>query len=89
MSQIVVSPNDIRRFTKELSEITSHIKSRNAKLDISLKELGSSWEDEKYKVFSKTCIEISTQLQGFYRTSDKFIGFLTSKAAAADRYLKR
>jgi uncharacterized protein YukE len=89
MAQVIVSPSQLRGFARDLAELTGDIKNRERQLDGALKDLGSTWRDEKYRKFSASYTTMSIQLQMFYRLSERYVTFLGSKAAAADRFLGR
>jgi uncharacterized protein YukE len=87
MTQIIVSPKEMRAFARELAEHTAHIKTRDRQLEAAIKSLGSTWADEKYRKFSKAHAAAASQLQVFYRKSERYVTYLDEKARTADRYL--
>ena len=88
MSQIEMNPHDMRQFARELAEAIGFIHSRDQRMRAELKALGSTWGDEKYRAFSKSCNETADQLTVFYKSAEEYVNFLEAKANAADRYLR-
>ena len=89
MTQVIVSPSEMRSFSKELTELAAQIMARDRQLDAELKQLGTTWADEKYRKFSRAHVAMSQQLREFQRLSQQFASFLGEKARAGDRYLGR
>ena len=88
MSQIEMNPHDMRQFARELAEAINFIHSRDLRLRAEVMDLGTTWGDEKYRTFARSCTEMTDQLANFYKMAEYYVDFLDAKAAAAERYLR-
>ncbi|MEW6277166.1 MAG: WXG100 family type VII secretion target [Candidatus Eremiobacterota bacterium] len=88
MAQIVVNPDELRRFAAVLETQARETRARQSALQQSLSGLRGSWRDEKFVRFEKLLTETLEQLGRFLKDSDTMVVFLRRKAALADQYLK-
>lgn len=89
MSQVIVTPEELRKFAAGLKHFNDDLKSNHTKLHTEFKRLGESWRDQEHKKFEKEFEQTSKVINQFVSASEKYIPFLIRKAEAAEQYLKR
>lgn len=89
MPQIIVNPDDQRRFANHLDALRESLRERKFNTLHAFEHLRQSWKDEKYNQFEKTLNSTSQDLDHFLKTLEVYANFLRAKAAKADRYLGR
>jgi uncharacterized protein YukE len=87
MSQIIVSPSEMRAFSRQLADVLQHMKIEELKIQSEIQELSATWRDQKYRSFNSSWKDLCSQMQTFYHASERYLVFLDQKARAADRYL--
>lgn len=87
MTQIIVSPSEMRAFSRQLADVLRQMKAEEFKIQSEIQELSATWRDQKYRTFNSSWRELCGQMQSFYQAGERYLVFLDQKARAADRYL--
>jgi uncharacterized protein YukE len=87
MSQIIVSPSEMRAFSRQLADVLQRMKAEELKIKSEIEELSATWRDQKYRAFNASWKDLCSQMRTFYSASERYLVFLDHKARAADRYL--
>jgi uncharacterized protein YukE len=88
MTQVIVNPEEMRRFARNLNEIADAMQSRKVTTNSQFERLKESWKDPKYAQFEETYLRTLVQIDRFTRAAKIYASFLHRKAAKADVYLK-
>lgn len=89
MAQIDVSPDAMHAFARDLIDFSASLKKQERALFGELDDLGATWKDEKFRQFDKQMSETTSQLDAFYKSSDRYVRYLEAKAKAGRRILGR
>ena len=89
MSQVIVNPDELRRFANYLDELRESLQHKKFTATHSFEHLRQSWRDAKYAQFEKTFTNTSQELDQFLKMTKTYADFLRQKAAKGDRYLRR
>ena len=89
MPQVIVSPDELRRFAVYLDELRESLQHKKFNATHSFESLRQSWRDAKYSQFEKTFTSTCQDLDQFLKMTKAYADFLRQKAAKADRYLSR
>ncbi|HEY3789012.1 MAG TPA: WXG100 family type VII secretion target [Urbifossiella sp.] len=89
MSQAVVDPNELRRFSAALKRFKADLEMSSAGVHGSLMNLGDTWRDQEHDRF-KQDFELEMQhFEKFYERADEFIQYLLRKAERIEEYLSQ
>jgi len=89
MAQIIATPKDMRIFAQDLERLSAELKDKQRRMEDELQRLGVSWQDDRYRRFSRAVTTASVQFVAFHNRAKSFVEFLGRKAAAGERYLSR
>lgn len=89
MSQIIVNPQELRTFAQRLSEHAAHVSAVRSKFTTGLKELHTTWQDERYRQFNNELTATMAELDRFVRHARRYVDHLEDKARKANIYLNR
>lgn len=89
MSQIIVDPNELRRFRTLLRNEVQALDGQRKSLSQKFSSLGEFWKDAKRRQFEHEFKTSMRQLERFLKEAENFSAFLDRKARAADNYLNR
>ncbi len=89
MSQIIVDPNELRRFNRLLLTEAGSMEGQKKSLSQKFSSLGEFWRDAKYERFGRELEASMKQIELFQKEASRFSAFLERKARAADNYLNR
>ncbi len=89
MPQIIVNPDELRRFAVALDELRESIQHKKFNTTHSFENLRQSWKDAKYNEFEKTFTNTTQELDQFLKMTKTYADFLRKKAAKLDLYLSK
>lgn len=87
--QIKTNPASQRAFSKFLRELSSELAKQEMAIELGRQKLGETWQDRKYREFSRVLEETYSELQKFYSQAERYSDYLDRKAAAAERFLRQ
>lgn len=88
MSQVVVDPNELRRFSSFLSELIVDLRTAEQACSQKLSDLKTVWKDDKFKEFEPKYERTVNELDRFSRACERYAAYLDSKAARVEKYLQ-
>ena len=88
MPQVIVSPQELRRFAVALDELCTSLQHKKFNTAHSFEQLRQTWKDAKYDQFEKTFTSTSQELDQFLKMTKAYAEFLRKKAAKLDPYLR-
>jgi uncharacterized protein YukE len=89
MSQVIVSPEELRKFSAELKRFNSDLKNDATRLHARFRQLGETWRDQEHKKFEVEFTQTAKVIQHFVQAAELYVSFLIRKAEAAEAFLKR
>ena len=89
MPQVIVNPDELRRFSNYLDELSDSIREKKFQTSASFERLRQTWKDAKYNQFEKEYTVTCQDLEQFLKMTKAYAEFLRRKAAKADRFLGR
>lgn len=87
--QVMVRPEDLRKFIGELKQFTSRLNNDSNRLHAQFKRLGETWRDQEYMRFAQEFQQATKVFNKFNEESDRYITYLNKKTEAAEEYLRR
>lgn len=89
MSQVIVDPDELRRFAVFLEQSIRNLRDGQRGLQRGHQVLADAWRDSKYNNFAKSFDQTLPALERFCKEAEAYAAFLRRKAQLADRYLGR
>lgn len=89
MSQAIVSPEELRKFSAELKRFNSELKNDTSRLHARFRQLGETWRDQEHKKFEVEFNQTAKVIQHFVQSAEQYVSFLIRKAESAEAYLTR
>lgn len=89
MSQVVIEPEQVRRFAEELQRFNGDLQARMSSLQAGFNALGESWQDQEHAKFSDEFKDTMKSLRKFLDLSQRHVPYLLRKAARIEEYLKQ
>ncbi|HWZ46437.1 MAG TPA: WXG100 family type VII secretion target [Candidatus Saccharimonadales bacterium] len=88
MPEIIVDPEEMRRFAGFLQAQSGELRSRKSSIEASFRQLSECWKDEKHQRFEHNFEYTAKLLDEFLKKADAYVGYLRKKAQKVDIYLK-
>jgi uncharacterized protein YukE len=88
MPRAIVDPAELRRFANTLGALVGKLRDRRGAMNSHYKSLRDFWQDKKYEQFDRTFAEAMARLDRFAIESERYVKYLSGKAAKAERYLE-
>jgi uncharacterized protein YukE len=89
MAQVVIEPEEVKRFAEELQRFNRDLQSRMASLQARFNALGDTWQDQEHAKFAEEFVTTVKMLKKFVEASDQQVPFLLRKAHRIEEYLKQ
>ena len=89
MSQAIVNPDELQRFSRELKQYNEYVRDRTRRLQVQFRQLGETWRDQEHRKFATEFERTRIQIDRFLKASDPYVPFLQRKAARAREYLQQ
>jgi uncharacterized protein YukE len=89
MAQVVIEPEQVRRFAEELQRFNRELQSRLGSLQARFSALGETWQDQEHAKFAEEFKDTLKTLKKFVELSDQHVPFLLRKAQRIEEYLKQ
>lgn len=89
MVQIIVDPDEQRKFASFLHQLVAQLKERSRALQSTKGALGEVWKDANFNEFEKSFDATIIKLDRFFFEADSYCAYLRKKADLGDRYLRR
>lgn len=88
MARVVIDPDEVRHFARELSRSAETLREGRSHLVGSFRELRDVWHDTKYEQFDRVFSEAVDHLELFFHDAEVYADYLRRKAQKADRFLE-
>ena len=88
MSQVIVDPSELRRFSTFLGELIVDLRTAEQSCSRKLSELKTVWRDDKFKEFEPKYERTVNELDGFSRACERYAAYLDAKASRVEKYLQ-
>ncbi len=82
MSSVIMHPEDLEQFARELEHLNANLEHEMSRLRARLAVLGQTWRDPQYTHFAQEVEQTTVALRRFTEATNDFIPFLRRKAAA-------
>jgi uncharacterized protein YukE len=89
MPQVVIEPEEVRRFAEELHRFNQDTQNRLSSLQARFSALGDSWQDQEHAKFSEEFRQTLKALKKFFELSERHVPYLLRKAQRVEEYLKQ
>jgi len=89
MAQVIIEPEQVKRFAEELQRFNRDLHSRMGSLQARFSALGDSWQDQEHAKFSEEFKDTLKTLKKFVELSDQHVPYLLRKAQRIEEYLKQ
>ena len=89
MPQVVIEPEQVRRFAEELQRFNNDLQARMGSLQAGFNALGDSWQDQEHAKFSDEFKDTLKSLRKFMDLSQRHVPYLLRKAQRIEEYLKQ
>lgn len=89
MAQVVIEPEQVKRFADELQRFSNELQNRLSSLQANFAALGESWQDQEHAKFSEEFKETVKTLKKFVELSNQHVPYLRRKAQRIEEYLKQ
>lgn len=89
MSDVVASPQEIRRFARNLGRFNKQLHGSRSQLHAHFQQLGETWLDQEQRKFARQFEETMRVLDRFRTASEQQIPFLLRKAQRLEEYLNQ
>jgi uncharacterized protein YukE len=89
MAQVVVEPEQVKRFAEELQRFNRDLQSRMGSLQARFSALGESWQDQEHAKFAEEFKDTLKTLKKFVELSEQHVPYLLRKAQRIEEYLKQ
>ena len=88
MTRVVIDPDEVRNFARELSRAAAVLQDGKSQLVIHFRDLRDVWHDNKYEQFDRVFVETVSRLEQFLHDAEVYADYLERKARKADIYLQ-
>jgi uncharacterized protein YukE len=88
MSQVIVDPSELRRFSAFLGELIVDLRTAEQSCSRKFSELKTVWRDDKLKEFEPKYERTVSELDRFSRACERYAAYLDSKASRVEKYLQ-
>ncbi|MBL9125362.1 MAG: WXG100 family type VII secretion target [Planctomycetaceae bacterium] len=89
MSQVVVDPNEVRRFAQNLKRFNGELQAQMSMLHGQLSTLSQSWRDKEQQKFADEFAQTMQSIGRFIEASEQHVPFLLRKAERIEEYLRQ
>ena len=89
MAQVVIEPEQVKRFAEELQRFNRDLQHRMGSLQARFAALGDTWQDQEHAKFSEEFKDTLKTLKKFVDLSDQHVPYLLRKAQRIEEYLKQ
>ena len=89
MSQVVIEPEQVKRFAEELQRFNRDLQHQIGSLQARFNALGESWQDQEHAKFSEEFKDTLKTLKRFVEHSEQHVPYLLRKAQRIEDYLKQ
>ena len=89
MAQVVIEPEQVKRFAEELQRFNRDLQHRMGSLQARFNALGDSWQDQEHEKFSEEFKDTLKTLKKFMDLSEQHVPYLMRKAQRIEEYLKQ
>ena len=89
MAQVVIEPEQVKRFAEELQRFNRDLQGRLGSLQARFNALGESWQDQEHAKFSEEFKDTLKTLKKFVELSEQHVPYLLRKAQRIEEYLKQ
>lgn len=89
MAQIIVNPDELRRFAATLEQYVANIDEETGRISTAFNVLGETWKDDKHAQFENDFSELQAQIAAFKNKAADYAPYLYSLAASLDPYSGR
>lgn len=89
MAQVIIEPEQVKRFAEELQRFNRDLQSRMGSLQARFSALGESWQDQEHAKFAEEFKDTIKTLKKFVELSDQHVPYLLRKAQRIEEYLKQ
>jgi uncharacterized protein YukE len=89
MAQVVIEPEQVRKFAEELQRFNRDVQQRVGALNARFSALGETWQDQEHQKFSEEFRQTLKTLKKFLDVSDQHVPYLLRKAQRIEDYLKQ
>lgn len=86
-SQVIVNPEELERFARELKQFTDSLEQNAIRLQGQFGRLGGTWRDQEHKKFAEEFEQTMRVIARFTQTTNQHVPFLLRKARAARAFL--
>ena len=89
MAQVIIEPEQVKRFAEELQRFNRDLQHRMGSLQARFSGLGDSWQDQEHAKFSEEFKDALKTLKKFVELSEQHVPYLLRKAQRIEEYLKQ
>jgi uncharacterized protein YukE len=89
MAQVVIEPEQVKRFAEELQRFNRDLQNRMASVQARFAALGETWQDQEHAKFADEFKDTLKTLKKFVELSDQHVPYLLRKAQRVEEYLKQ
>ena len=89
MAQVVIEPEQVKRFAEELQRFNRDLQHRMGSLQARFNALGDTWQDQEHSKFADEFKDTLKTLKKFVEMSDQHVPYLLRKAQRIEEYLKQ
>lgn len=89
MAQVVIEPEQVKRFAEELQRFNRDLQGRLGSLQARFSALGESWQDQEHAKFAEEFKDTVKTLKKFVELSEGHVPYLLRKAQRIEEYLKQ
>ena len=89
MPQVIVDPDEVENFNRDLAEIANAIEERRSALRGTFESLSEVWRDDKYIQFADLFAETLSGIEQFLRQVEEYGIYLDRKVRPVYEYLGR
>lgn len=89
MAQVIIEPEQVKRFAEELQRFNRDLQNRMGSLQARFSALGDTWQDQEHQKFSEEFKETVKTMRKFIDLSEQHVPYLLRKAQRIEDYLKQ
>lgn len=89
MAQVIVKPEDLRKFARKLNSFNAKLQGDFASLHTQYRAMSQTWRDQEHAKFAAEFDQAAKAIKKFLAASNRFVPFIDGKARAAEDYLRR
>ena len=89
MSQVIVDPNEVRRFAQNLKRFNGELQAQMSMLHGKITALSQSWRDKEQQKFADEFAQTMQSIGRFVEASEQHVPFLLRKADRIEEYLRQ